>query len=478
MPKIRWLLEDARERYGTRPAVITPEETISFAELDRRVGAAARELEARGYREGDRIGLLMPNSAEYLVWLLGVIRLGGIGCPMNNRLPLRTIPGLLRRIGCRTLIAEESKLACGAEVELAVIPNRVPGGARHLAPMMPGVAVSLEVPATVLFTSGSAGPPKAVVHSLGNHYYSALGANSNLPLGVDDRWLLDLPLYHVGGLGIVFRCVLAGAAVVIPAREEAAAAALERYEITHLSVVVTQLYRLLQRSASLPVSLRCVVLGGSPIPLKLLERAHARRLPVFASYGSTEMASQVTTTSFASTAAQRLTSGKLLPHRELQIAQDGEILVRGKTLFLGYAEGREIRRPVTGEGWFQTGDFGRMDDDGYLIVHGRRDNRFFSGGETIYPEEIERVLCEFEGIDQAVVVPVPDEEFGERCVAFLRADRGYPTRDALVAWLQEILPRFKIHDAFYEWPKESDPARLKVDRAHFRRLALERGGRG
>lgn len=147
---------------------------------------------------------------------------------------------------------------------------------------------------------------------------------------------------------------------------------------------------------------------------------------------------------------------------------------------MGYAEGQEIRRPVSEGGWFHTGDFGCVDDQGYLTVHGRRDNRFFSGGETIYPEEIERVLCEFEGIGQAVVVPVPDEEFGERCVAFLRTQHGLPRQDVLAAWLQQSLPKFKVPDAFYDWPQESDPAALKVDRSHFRRLALAKkvNGRG
>lgn len=475
MAEMRWPLDDAAEKHGGRPAVVSASGTISFAELARRVEAAASALEARGYGVRDRIGLLMPNGADYIVWLLAVMRIGGIACPVNQRLPLRTVPGLLERIDCRTLIADDADLVRGDAEDLTVIaPGSVCSVRDRACRGVSSVRVSLDLPATILFTSGSAGPPKAVLHSLGNHYYSARGANVNLSLAAEDRWLLDLPLYHVGGLGIVFRCLLAGACVVIPARTESLETALERYAVTHLSVVVTQLYRLLQRSSAPQPSLRCVVLGGSPVPLNLLERAHAHGLPVFASYGSTEMASQVTTTGYDSTGAQRLTSGKLLPYRELRIAGDGEILVRGKTLFMGYVEGQRLHRPFTEEGWFCTGDFGRVDADGYLTVDGRKDNRFFSGGETIYPEEIERVLCEFGGVDQAVVVPVPHEEFGQRCVAFVRAREGCPPAEALSAWLRETLPKFKVPDAFYPWPENSDPAQLKVDRARFRRLALEK----
>ena len=135
----------------------------------------------------------------------------------------------------------------------------------------------LDRPATIVFTSGSTGIPKAVLHSYGNYYYNALGCNRNLPLTAGDRWLLDLPLYHVGGLGILFRCLLAGATVVMPDGRETLDAVLERYEITHLSVVVTQLHRLLRQPESVRYpSLRYVVLGGSPVPLKLLSRASER----------------------------------------------------------------------------------------------------------------------------------------------------------------------------------------------------------
>ena len=255
--------------------------------------------------------------------------------------------------------------------------------------------IPLQRPATIVHTSGSSGVPKAVLHSCGNHYYNALGSNANLPLTAEDRWLLDLPLHHVAGLGIVFRCLLAGAAVVMPDRGESLDAALDRYGITHLSAVPTQLRRLLKRPGSgRRAALRYLLVGGCEVPRKLLARARARGLPVFTSYGCTEMASQVTTTGIDSTAAQRLTSGRRLPYRRLRVDDEGEILLAAETLFMGYVERGEVTRPVDSGGWFATGDLGRVDEDGYLSVTGRRDNRFFCGGETIHPEEIERALVE------------------------------------------------------------------------------------
>ena len=474
MTEVRCPLEEAAERHGDRPAVVNGARVVSYSEFRRRVAQMTASLQRAGCKPGERIAVFAPNSPDYLVWLLAILRLGAVCCPMNTRLPNRTVADLLRRVDCRKLVAQAPEEDLGEVTgDVQVIQGRdlAPAG-DPLEEDVRGSIMPLGRPATIVFTSGSTGAPKAVLHSYGNHYYNALGSNRNLPLAAGDRWLLDLPLYHVGGLGILFRCLLTGATVVMPDRGETLDAVLSRYEVTHLSVVVTQLHRLLQQPESVRYpSLRYIILGGSPAPLKLLQRAGARGLPVFASYGCTEMASQVATTGPDSTTAQRLTSGKPLPYRRLRIGAEGEIQLAGETLFTGYIEGDRVRRPVTEGGWFATGDLGRLDGDGYLTVVGRRDNRFFSGGETIHPEEIERVLTDHDGVEQAVVVPIPDEEFGQRCVAFIQAREEGPAGDALAAWLGRTLPRYKVPDAFYRWPS-TDPNSFKIDRSRFRRLAV------
>ena len=499
MTEIRCPLEEAAERHGDRPAIVSGARAVSYAEFHQRVARATAALMRRGCSPGERVAILAPNSPDYLVWLLAVLRLGAVCCPMNTRLPHRTVADLLRRVDCRKLvlrtpepgvagdIADGGKAAGGSGLEIPEPGLQIIYGHDLQAAEGRGVkaaveppdtdaqdsTISLDRPATIVFTSGSTGTPKAVLHSYGNHYYNALGSNTNLPLAPGDRWLLDLPLYHVGGLGILFRSLLAGSTVVMPDQGETLDAVLSRYEVTHLSVVVTQLHRLLQQPESVRYpALRYIILGGSPVPLKLLERATARGLPVFASYGCTEMASQVATTGPGSTTAQRLTSGKLLPHRKLRIGDEEEVQLAGETLFMGYVEGESLRRPLTQDGWFATGDLGRVDEDGYLTVIGRRDNRFFSGGETIHPEEIERVLTDHDGVQQAVVVPIPDEEFGQRCVAFVQSRDGCPDGETLAAWLGQTLPRYKVPDAFYQWPATEANA-FKIDRGRFRGLAVD-----
>jgi O-succinylbenzoic acid--CoA ligase len=221
-------------------------------------------------------------------------------------------------------------------------------------------------------------------------------------------------------------------------------------------------------------ALKAILLGGGPIPVPLLDEATARGLPIHTSYGLTEMASQVTATPPGASRDELRTSGHPLPHREISIREDGEIRVRGETLFTGYVEGEAVDRAQDAEGWFHTGDLGGLGADGYLRVWGRRDNLFISGGENVQPEEIEEALCLLEGIEEAVVVPVPDAEFGNRPVAFVRTAGG--ELGDLARALEPTLPRFKIPVAFHEWP--GGGGGMKVNRRSLRERALRSGSEG
>jgi o-succinylbenzoate---CoA ligase len=309
--------------------------------------------------------------------------------------------------------------------------------------------------------------PKAAIHTFGNHYYSALGSNANIALRPGDRWLHSLPLYHVGGLSILFRCLLAGATIALPQPGNPLSEAIASFGATHVSLVSTQLSRLLREGTDLG-GLKAVLLGGGPIPPPLVDEALARGLPVHTSYGLTEMASQVTTTPPGASLEELRTAGRVLPNREVSISEGEEILVRGATLFAGYVEAEELDRPLDEGGWFHTRDLGTLDENGYLRVRGRIDNLFVSGGENVQPEEIEEALCRLEGVREAVVVPVPDEEFGARPVAFVRMSAGEP--GDLARKVEPDLPRFKIPISFHLWPEEARRG-MKAERANLGELA-------
>jgi O-succinylbenzoic acid--CoA ligase len=438
-------------------ALVGARGSISYTELDRMVSVATLHL--GGLESGSRVALHLQRDERYVALVLALFRAGHVACPVSDRLPPRGVAQLLRKAACSALISEDEELLQAVGPGLfKPEPEALLREGRQCAE---SIDIPQERPVTIIFTSGSTGGPKAALHTFGNHYYSALGSNANISLRPGDRWLLSLPLYHVGGLSILFRCLLAGATVALPHPGTSPGESIAGLGATHVSLVSTQLSRLLRENVDLG-GLEAVLMGGGPVPPSLVDEALARGLPLHTSYGLTEMASQVTTTPPGASPERLRTAGRALPRREVSISESSEILVRGETLFAGYVEGEELNRPLDAEGWFRTGDLGELDEDGYLRIGGRMDNLFISGGENVQPEEIEEALCRLNGVDEAVVVPVSDDEFGARPVAFVRINDAEP-RD-LAGELEPVLPRFKIPSSFHPWPEEARRG-MKVDRA-------------
>lgn len=440
-------------------AIVSEERTLTYGALDRLVAGTARALRTTGVQ---RVVLCLPTSWQAIVIVLSCVRAGIVACPISTRLPRDGASALIAALSASLVITGRKDLQ-----DVAKRPEEFLGE-EDGGPVMLGI----DRAATVVYTTGSTGLPKAVMLSTGNHYYSAQGSNGNIVLAPGDRWLVSLPLYHVGGLGILFRCVLAGATICVPTPDDSLNEAAQRASVTHLSVVATQLDRWLRaENGRQSTRFKAVLLGGGVTPAALLDEAYGRGLPLHTTYGCTEMASQITTTPPEASREQLQTAGRILPHRKVCIAQTGEILVRGPVLFQGYLEHDKITRATDADGWFHTGDLGTLDGDGFLHVHGRLDNMFISGGENIQPEEVERKLRAIKGISDAVVAPIPDDEFGSRPIAFLkRADQSLTT-DEIRAVLETVLPRFKVPIAFHAWPENIPDKRGKIDRARFRSLA-------
>ncbi len=441
-------------------AVLTSTGTYSYEFLDNKITAVEKTLRESGLTVGMRVGLSSVNSLPLITVLAALWRIGAIAVPLNFRLPATV----------QTVIEEKLK------VHTTLSCEEVFFNSNWFCSAVPSI-IHLENDATIIQTSGSTGVEKSVLHCYANHYYNALGSNRNIPLKSGDRWLLTLPLFHVGGLGILFRTFLAGTTLVIPAPGEPLEESVPRHGITHVSLVSTQLYRLLESSREQKKfsTLKAMLLGGSAFSESFLRGALEFRLPIHTSYGMSEMSSQVTTTPAGATLAQLVTSGRRLAYRRIKIDEMGEILVTGRTRFRGYVEGLDLVQPFDQRGWFATGDLGEIDADGYLYVLGRKDNVFISGGENIMPEEIEHVLSQIDGISQAVVVPVVEKEYGFRPVAFLKMTNERErllVREEVLEWLGKKLPRYKVPDRFYLWPSAGEEGLLKIKRAFFKQLVL------
>ncbi len=318
----------------------------------------------------------------------------------------------------------------------------------HLA--WPHAGLPLPTSATVLFTSGSTGRPKAVVHDVQAHLDNARGAVAVMPFAPGHRWLLSLPLGHVGGLAVLMRALVGGGAVVLPpSSSRSLCESIVRTKPTHLSVVAAQLQQIVVDDAAVSVLRQAtdILVGGGPTAPALLQRAVELGLPVRQTWGMTEMGSQVCT----SARAQVSTCGSPLPGRFVRLGDDGEIFVGGAGRFAGFVDHDTFSAPFASDGAYATGDLGAFVDDGAggsgLVLTGRKGNRFISGGENIQPEAIEAALGDSDV--QVVVVPVPDARFDQRPFCFFAADVD---DEELVATLRaradERLPRF-MHPVRY-----------------------------
>ena len=434
-------------------ALRTEEGPVTWAEWHRRIALTEQQLAEAGIGEGARVVLGLPTSVELLSLLIALFRLGAVACPVNPQFPVAYRARLVARLDYALVIDADWTGPLGDSLHEM----------REATP-----AWNLNKPATIIFTSGSTGEPKAAVLSLRNHLESARASNANIPLDLEDCWLLSLPLHHVAGFGVLFRCLVAGATIAIPGSDALLRASLDG--VTHVSLVARQLAQLLDAGAPLH-ALKAILLGGSAIPAPLIDRAFAAGLPIHTSYGMTETATQIAATPPGATRAQLASSGRPLVPDTIRIADDGRIQVSGPARFLGYWDGGAITCPFDKAGWFTTSDCGYFDDEGFLRVTGRHDNVFIAGGENIQPEEIERALCALPGITQAIVVPVSHPEFGTTPVAFVDGGEG---REAdMRAALAGALPRFAQPRCYFSWPTHLTGEGIKIHRAAFAALAEE-----
>jgi o-succinylbenzoate---CoA ligase len=430
---------DAARDAEARPALIFETECWSFQALaervERRLGelAAADVLDPTGTRPVAVVGSPAPSTIETLLALFAA---GTPALLLHQRSTLSERAELIERAAA---LPEPTHARAGARGA----PHR-PSPPERIAAFVP--------------TSGTTGTPRLARLSHGALSAAAGASAAHLGVEADDRWLLALPLAHVGGLMILVRSLVARTAVVLFDPHGPLLSNLERLKacvaeqrVTLLSVVPALLDRLLAAPGgwSPPASLRAVLVGGAACPVSLLERAHAERVPVLTTYGLTETCAQVATRPYAerweapAKSASIAPAGVALPGFEIRVrAPDGVLEVRGASLFSGYAgePGSDPRG-----GWFATRDRGSIDARGELTVQGRMGDVIVSGGENVDPVEVELALASLPGVVSACVLGVADPTFGEVVTALLVVAPGGPQNlDELCAPLRARLAAFKL----------------------------------
>ena len=470
------IVAGAAKRYGDYPALITEKETLSFIDLEAAVSRIASVLEHYGIRKSDVVAICMPNSPELVLLLLALLRTESIAAPLNHRFPASRMQELLDPLKPVALVGPQNmteNLSVSLKLNSETVTAESSSAKERSKQFNNSTIQQLNTPITIIHTSSSSGTPKAALHSFGNHYHSALGSNENIPFQPGDSWLLSLPLFHIGGYAMLFRSLLGGGTLAVTGPGISVNDALDRFHLSHLSLVTTQLYRMLQNTEPLKKlqGLKAILLGGSAVEPDLLKQASKAGLPIYLTYGSTEMSSQITTTSDP---VNTITAGNVLPYRELLIGPGDEILVKGPCLFQGYLSDKGPLLETDAEGWFHTGDTGVLSPEGELRVTGRKDNMFISGGENIHPEEVERALCSLTGVLRAVVLPTPDPEYGFRPSAFIETTELAPADSEIKEKLSREIGRLKTPVAITrvkEW--RLLPGTEKIDRGYYKHIIGE-----
>lgn len=417
-----------------RPALVGPDATWTFSEWHRRADAVAARLRHAGVRSGDRVALLGWNSLAFGAAVFGASRAGGVVAPLNARLTPTELAWQLDDLGASALIfdadcAPVAQELGGERTTLALIS--LEEAVAEPGPTEPPALVDLAAVHTIVYTSGTTGRPRGAMLTWGSHIWSALASAMNLGLRDTDRWLVCLPMFHVGGLSLLFKGVLYGMPLVVHRSFDAHQAnrAIDEDGVTMVSVVATMLQRMLEARGERPYppALRCVLLGGGPAPAPLLEACVRRGVPVVPTYGLTEAASQVATMPPGDAARRPGSSGRPLPGVELRVVREdgsdaavgepGVILVRGPIVMAGYWNRPDASAAALENGWLRTGDIGFLDAEGYLYVLDRRDDLIITGGENVYPAEVEAALLAHPAVAEAGVVGVPDERWGHAVAA-------------------------------------------------------------
>lgn len=482
-----WIHRRRRKSTG-RTALISAAGEVAYHDLADRIDRLADALARRGVGKGDRVAYLGDNHPAFLEALFATTLLGGIFVPVNTRLAPPEVRYALQDSGSRILVhsALLSGLAVGGctgtEVthRIVVTESGAPGGAP--APVEDGSVVvedleqviaagspehvdadvALDDPALILYTSGTTGHPKGALLSHGNITWNCLNVLVDYDVTGRDVALMISPMFHAASLSMgVLPALLKGATIVLEPQFDAGRVLrlVEQYRITNLSGVPTT-YQLICEHPAWPgtdlSSLRNLTCGGSAVPLRVINAYEARGLAFSGGYGMTETAPGATSLQPHRSREKAGSAG--LPHffTDVRIAdplggvlspgQVGEIQIQGPNVIEEYWNRAEASAEAFADGnWFRSGDMGYFDQDGDLYISDRLKDMIISGGENIYPAEIEALILQLEAVGSVAVIGVPDEKWGEVPIAVVELRDGYHLDgDAIRAHLTGQIARYKI----------------------------------
>ena len=480
-----------------RAALVQDGTVTSYGDLDRGVTRLAHGLRARGIERGDRVAFLGLNSVEMVLTMFATARLGAVSVPVNTRLAEPELAHVLGHSGARLLVVEDTLAAAtshpdvaGLEIASVVFTRDAGAGLDHLAVddlSEIDEPIGLDDLFMIQYTSGTSGRPKGVMLTHGNVTWNVVNLLVDIDLGSEEVALVTAPLFHTAALNqVLFPTVLKGGTAIIEAKfDPARAVDLIESERVTLLFGVTSMYLALAavpRFADADLSsLRLALSGGAPIPETLLHTWLDRGLMIIQGYGLTESSPGATMLRAADGVRKVGSAGTscffsdvrvVVADREAEDGEPGEVLVSGPNVSPGYWEDQDATTAAFDDGWLRTGDVATHDEEGYLRIVDRLKDMYISGGENIYPAEVEQALHAHPAIAECAVVGVPDERWGEVGRAFVVVRAGAELdEETVLVHLGGLLARYKLPKSVVFVPELPHNASGKLLKSRLREVS-------
>lgn len=482
---------DSARANRSKTAVFWGDDQFTYAHFHSQALQVAARLQGElGVQPGDRVGLWMNNSPEFISALFGVLAAGAVVVPINCFLKAEEVAYILGDCDVDVLLSEQAmdamlgKLTAGRtslqvwKKEAFPVVDAAPAGFEPARRKRADLAV-------LIYTSGTTGHPKGAMLTHGNLLHNVASCREVLEAVAVDRFALVLPMFHSFMLTV---CVLlpflvGGSIVLIRSLQQPKGILTEiiRHQATILPAI-PQLFRALANAPVPPnLSLRICLSGAAPLPADTMRAFDARYpIPVVEGYGLSE-ASPVVSINPLRGVQKPGSIGLPIPHVEISIRDDdgrelphrsvGEVCVRGGNVMVGYWDRPEESAAALRDGWLYTGDIGYMDTDGYTYITDRKKDMLLVNGINVYPREIEEVMYHFPGVKEAAVIGRPDTRKGEQPVAFVAVEDGHPLDTArLLAYLKEHLADYKVPREVVQLPSLPRNATGKILKTELRKL--------